>query len=306
MNNLRHLKYIVEAARHGSITQASRQLLVSQPAISAAVRTCEEEFGTRIFIRTPSRGLTLTPMGKIFVNRARELLDDAEDFHNLFTESKGDTLRGRLELACYVSPAPLLVPRVIHPFTDRYPEVDFGLHEGNMEQVVTYLKTGTADVAITYDLFLDNDIEFYAIAQLTPFAVMSAKNPLAKHDRLSLRDLVDEPLILMDSPGYREFFFNYFAMHNLRPNIQYRPTTYELARGLLASGAGYSLGLIKLKNKQAYDNSQLVDVELDDPAPKVNLGLAYLKGYRRSRLVRTFAKICKTRLSEVRTGFMPA
>ena len=302
MNNLRHLKYIVEAARHGSITQASRQLLVSQPAISAAVRACEEEFGTRIFIRTPSRGLALTPMGKTFIKRARELLEDAENFHNLFTEAKGGPLAGRIELGCYAGPAPLLVPRVIHSFSAKHPSVDIGLHEGNMEQVLTFLKNGTADLALTYDMFLDNDIEFEAIARINPFAVMSAKNPLAKHEHLSLAELADAPFILLDSPGYREYFYNYFGIYNLRPNIQYRPTTYELVRGLLTGGAGYSLALIKIRNKQAYDNSRLVNIELSDPAPVVNLGLAYLKGYRQSRVVRAFAEICKARLSEVRTG----
>ncbi|MDH3580140.1 MAG: LysR family transcriptional regulator [Hyphomicrobiales bacterium] len=302
MNNLRHLKYIVEAARHGSITQASRQLLVSQPAISAAVRACEEEFGTRIFIRTPSRGLALTPTGKTFIKRARELLEDAEDFHNLFTEAKDGPLAGRIELACYASPAPLLVPRVIHAFSENHPQVDIGLHEGNMEQVAAYLKNGIADLALTYDMFLDNDVEFDAIARITPFAIMSAKNPLAKRERLSLAELADAPFILLDSPGYREFFYNYFGIYNLRPNIAYRPSTFELVRGLLTNGAGYSMSLIKIKNRQAYDNSRLANVELADPAPNVNLVLAYLKGYRQSRVVRAFADICKARLSEVRTG----
>ena len=116
MNNIRHLKYIVEAARLKSITEASNQLLISQPAISAALLACEQEFGTRIFIRKPSQGLSLTPRGKVFVKRARELLDDVEEFHNLFTESEGDTLAGRLELACAANPAPLLVPPVIQSF----------------------------------------------------------------------------------------------------------------------------------------------------------------------------------------------
>jgi len=71
MHNLRHLRYVVEAARHGSITKASRQLLVSQPAISAAVRACEDEFGIRLFIRNPSQGLSLTPSGRTFIKRAR-------------------------------------------------------------------------------------------------------------------------------------------------------------------------------------------------------------------------------------------
>jgi DNA-binding transcriptional LysR family regulator len=306
MNNIRHLKYIVEAARLKSITEASNQLLISQPAISAAVLACEQEFGTRIFIRKPSQGLSLTPRGKVFVKRARELLEDVEDFHNLFAESEDNALAGRLELACAANPAPLLVPPVIQSFIKNHPNVDIRLHEGDMEQVVNYLKNGTADLALTYDFVLDNDIEFEKIAHLTPFAIMSAKNPLAKRKSLSLPDLVDAPLILLDSPGYREFFFNYFGSYNLRPNVRYLPSTNEMVRGLLSNGTGYSMALVKIKNARTYDNSPLVNVELSDPAPAVKLVLAYLKGYRKNRLVSVFADTCKFLLSRVETGVMPA
>jgi DNA-binding transcriptional LysR family regulator len=302
MHNLRHLKYVVEAARHGNITQASRQLLVSQPAISAAVKACEEEFGTRIFIRKPSRGLFLTPSGKIFVKRARELLANAEDFHKLFIESETAKLVGRLELACYASPAPLLVPPIIQSFSKNHPQVDIGLHEGNMEQVASYLNNGTADLALTYDIYLDDNIEFEVITQLTPFAIMSDKNPLAKRKRLSLLDLVDAPLMLLDSPGYREYFFNYFGNYKLRPNVRYRPTTYEMIRGLISTGEGYSMSLIKIKNARAYNNASLVNVELSDPAPRVNLVLAYSKDGRQSRLVKAFAEACKAHLTNIETG----
>ena len=73
-----------------------------------------------------------------------------------------------------------------------------------MEQVATFFKDGTADLALTYDIYLDNDIEYDVIAPLAPFVVMSATNPLARRKKLSLKDLVDEPLILLDPPGFRE------------------------------------------------------------------------------------------------------
>ena len=88
VHNLRHLRYIVEAARLGSITQASRLLRVSQPAISAAIRGLEDEFSIRIFVRSPSQGMALTPSGRSFVNRARELLESARDFEQLFRSAE--------------------------------------------------------------------------------------------------------------------------------------------------------------------------------------------------------------------------
>lgn len=302
MHNLRHLRYVVETAKHGSITKASRVLLVSQPAISAAVRACEEEFDIRLFIRRPSQGLSLTSSGRMFVKHATELLERAEDMRQLFTEHDEGSLSGHLELACYASPAPLLVPPVISAFAKKHPGVTVGIREGNMEQVVSYLKQGTADIALTYDIFLDSGIEFEVIARLAPFAVVSARNPLAKKTQLSLAELVEKPLILLDSPGFREFFYNYMGNHGLRPRVEHRPTTYEMVRGMLADGKSYSLALVKIKNAHAYDGTRLVNVELVEAPPQVNLVIAYVKGHALGRLAKAFAEHCKTLLHRVETG----
>jgi DNA-binding transcriptional LysR family regulator len=302
VHNLRHLKYIVEAARLGSITEASRQLRVSQPAISAAIRGFEEEFKIRLFVRNPSQGLGLTPSGRHFVTRARELLGNANDFENLFNETEEGHLVGRLELACYHAPAPLLVPNLIQHFAKDYPDIKFGLHEGNMEQVATWLKDGTADLGLTYDIYPDSDIDHELITQLAPFVMMSAKNPLAQRKIISLKDLEDEPLIFMDSPGFREYFLYYFGMYGLKPSVLHRPTTNEMVRGMLAAGDGYSIGLVKIKNSHSYDGGALVNVELKEAPPQVNLVVATLKGFRRSRIAEAFVDICKKRLNQVSTG----
>lgn len=302
MHNLRHLKYIVEAARLGSITEASRQLRVSQPAISNAIRGFEEEFKIRLFVRNPSQGLGLTPSGRQFVTRARELLGSANDFENLFNETKDDHLAGRLELACYAAPAPLLVPDLVQSLAKNHPDIKFGLHEGNMEQVATWLKDGTADLGLTYDIYPDSDIDHELIAQLAPFVVVSAKNPLAQKKSISLKDLENEPLIFMDSPGFREYFLYYFGMYDLKPRILHRPTTNEMVRGLLATGNGYSIGLVKIKNTHSYDGSSLVNIEIKEIPPSVNLVIATLKGFRRSQLAEAFVNTCKKRLNQVDTG----
>ncbi len=302
MHNLRHLKYITEAARFGSITEASRRLRVSQPAISAAIRGFEEEFKIRLFVRNPSQGLGLTPSGRHFITRARELLGNADDFENLFNETEGDNLAGRLELTCYAAPAPLLVPNLIQYFTKDYPDIELGLHEGNMEQVATYLKDGSADLGLTYDIYPDSDIDHELITQLAPFIQISTKNPLAQKSKISLKDLENEPLILMDSPGYREYLINYFSMYNLKPRIIHRPTTNEMVRGMVASGIGYSISLVKIKNTHSYDGSSLVNIELEEEPPRVNLVIATLKGFRRSRLAEAFVQTCKRKLNQVATG----
>ena len=80
IENLRHLAYVLAAADRGSITEAASELGVSQPTVSAAIKSFEERFGYRLFVRNPARGLSVTPLGRVFVKQARHLLRDAHDF----------------------------------------------------------------------------------------------------------------------------------------------------------------------------------------------------------------------------------
>jgi len=75
-----------------------------------------------------------------------------------------------------------------------------------------------------------------------------------------------------------------------------------MVRGMLAAGNGYSIGLVKIKNTRSYDGSTLVNVELEEVPPRVNLVVASLKGFRRGRLAEAFVDACKKRLRRVATG----
>ena len=67
---LQHLKYAVKVADVGSMNEAAKQLLISQPSLSAAIRALEEETGIDIFKRT-NKGVYVTAEGSAFLEHAR-------------------------------------------------------------------------------------------------------------------------------------------------------------------------------------------------------------------------------------------
>jgi len=73
---LQQLKYVVEVAERGSITEAAKALFIAQPSLSAAVRELEEEAGITIFLRN-SRGILLTQEGAEFLGYARQVVQQA-------------------------------------------------------------------------------------------------------------------------------------------------------------------------------------------------------------------------------------
>ena len=82
---LQQLKYVVEVAERGSITEAAKALFIAQPSLSAAVRELEEEAGITIFLRN-SRGILLTQEGAEFLGYARQVVQQAALIEDKYIE----------------------------------------------------------------------------------------------------------------------------------------------------------------------------------------------------------------------------
>ena len=68
---IQQLRTAMEAARTGSITQAAKNLYLSQPNASSMLRTLEQELGYELFVRG-KRGVSLTPAGKVFYKQCKQ------------------------------------------------------------------------------------------------------------------------------------------------------------------------------------------------------------------------------------------
>ena len=77
--------YVV--ANNGNISKAAKELLISQPAVSKAIKNLEEQLGGTLFIRT-KRGVNLTNEGKEFYNYIKSAIENIYNAENKFTELK--------------------------------------------------------------------------------------------------------------------------------------------------------------------------------------------------------------------------
>ena len=93
--NLEHLKYIFAIEKYGSISMAARQLYVAQPNLSRAIKEFEEEYGIKIFERT-SKGVAVTPEGRRFIEKLRDIQKGIDSLFDEFVNEKND------EMACEI------------------------------------------------------------------------------------------------------------------------------------------------------------------------------------------------------------
>ena len=217
---LKHLRYIVEIAETKNITQAAYNLNISQPSLSAAINLLESQFDTQFLIRYKAKGVVLTPAGKKFVSKARQLL-----LHNdELTKSMGDfgkRMEGEITLGCYTTIAPFFIPNLLRVAKLKHPKLYIKSLEKNLDKLQNDLFSGRYELALLYNINLDKDIDTKILKQCKPYIILSRQHPLANRKRISLKELQDEPYIMLDLPNSRDYFRKVFSNNNVDPNIQY-------------------------------------------------------------------------------------
>ena len=296
---LRQLEYFVATCEAGSVTEAAQSIPVAQSSVSSAVAQLEAALGVQLLIRHHAQGVSPTPAGRQFLARARSLLRDADDVQR-FAAELTDALSGRLELGCLLTLAPLVTPRLCQAFRERHPDVAIEIVEAGQSELLARLRDGRIALALTYDLALGGDIAFEPLAELPPHAVFPAGHPLAGGDSVSLEQLADEPLVLLDLPHSREYFAALFMARSLRPSIAHRSTQPEAIRTLVANGYGYTIVNARPLIDQALDGRPLRTVRLDGSPRPMILGVARLAGGRATRVVTGFLEHCRAEITSTR------
>ena len=217
---LKQLEYFVAAGETGSIKEAAEKISISQPSISSAISTLESELQLQFFVRHHAQGLTLTSSGRRMFNEAKLFLKQGEELYAIASELNNE-IRGNLSLGCMITLAPMLVPQLVNDFTSENHGVTLKTSEGGHEDMLKMLRQVDIDVAITYDLPIPDDMNFESLADLAPYVLVSSQHALAKKPALSLKELADEPMILLDLPYSAQYFNDLFESKSLTPNLHY-------------------------------------------------------------------------------------
>lgn len=293
---LKQLSYFVAAGEAGSILKAAEKIHVSQPSISNAIAHLEDIFELQLFIRHHAQGMSLTTAGGQIMAQSKRLLKDANELKS-FAGKLSDQIFGSINIGCFTPLAPIVTPGLCHGFMQSFSGVDVNVSEDNQAELLSNLKKGAIDLALTYDLQLDSDINFTPLAELNPYALLPASHPLANNKVVSLSQLENEKFILLDLPLSNAYFMSLFSLSNVKPIIHARTKHIDVQRGLVAKGYGYSLANVRPLNKKSLDGSGLAYVPLSGDNQSLTLGIAVLDKIRKTMAVDSFNQYCIEQIS---------
>jgi DNA-binding transcriptional LysR family regulator len=248
----------------------------------------EAELGVQIFIRHLAKGVTLSPAGQRLVNDARLLLAHARDFAQS-AQSLGSTLHGEIVVGSFSTLATRFMPGLLSGFRARQPGISVKLEEGDQQEIIDGLVSGRTELALSYSFAVPDEIVGEKFCELPPFVVLSADHPLASRTSISLTEMRDEPFILLDLPHSRDYFASLFTASGIEPRISFRTRSFELIRGLIGNGQGYSIHNAVPRTTIGYDGSRVAVVPITEKLPATHVMALRLKRHAPRPAVQTFA-----------------
>jgi LysR family hydrogen peroxide-inducible transcriptional activator len=176
--SLKQLRFFLVSSRHTSLRQAARELKITQPSLSAQLKSLEEALGADLFERTRG-GVVLTPMGRILLEEARRAVTAAE----AIMEAANFAARGpagTFKLGVTPSLGPYSLPWILPSVRKEFKMVKFFVREATTTELVEGLKSGTYDVIISPLPFSDPSFTVVPLFREPVCLVMHADHPLAR------------------------------------------------------------------------------------------------------------------------------
>jgi LysR family nitrogen assimilation transcriptional regulator len=230
--DLRNLRYFVRIADLGSITRASAELGVAQPALSRSLKAMEDELGTPLLVRLP-RGVRLTGAGRQFLDHARRVLREFARARAALRDPGGPP-RGRVILGISPTLAPLLGAPAVERAQRQCPDVTLKLVEAFSTQLQDALLAGRLDVAVLTNPPPARALAYTPLAS-EPIVVLTAPQRRDTGRFLSVAELARTPVVTTES--IRAIADEQLARHGARVEVQAEIDSIEVVRRLALRGA---------------------------------------------------------------------
>ena len=236
--NYTYMKVFYTVAKNENISLAAKELDVTQPAVSRIISNIEEQYQTKLFLRS-KQGVKLTSEGLALFEMIKGPLVELEKIEYNITNTKtfkdvtihiGATATA---LYCYLF-------KHMEGIKRRFPTLKFRMYTGSSEELLNMVKEGSIDLAfITTPFKVDDDIEICDVFEINTILVA----PISYKDKIkgpvSIKELSKYPFILLNkNMQFREHINQYFADHKVKVDPIYEPDSSSVLMPFVENDCG--------------------------------------------------------------------
>lgn len=288
--NFEYYRIFYVVAKHGNITKAADELMISQPAISKCIKHLEEQLGGQLFVRT-KRGVVLTEEGKEFykyIKNAIEYINNAESKFSEMIHLETGTIR--------IGSSTTLTKRFLMPFMEifhkSYPNIKIEIETHVSGELLNRLRQGLIDLVIlNLPYHDDNDIELIKVKDIQDCFIVGEAYKNLTNKELSLEELSKYPMVLQaNGSTTRRFLDEYAKSHGIvfKPDLDLAGFSLVVEFTQIGFGIGYAT---EDYVKEELKSGKLYKLKVKETIPKREIGIAYSK--------RNIPNFCTKKLIEI-------
>jgi len=232
------LSYFVAVAEAGSFTAAARELHISQPSLSVAIKKLEEELDTQLLVRG-RRGVSLTVTGEALLRNARLVLGTLERARHEIHELEEEP-RGHFTIGAHESLAAYCLPRFMASFLSAHPGIELSMWNGNSRDVERAVVERDIDLGLVVNPQKHPDCVVRPLFSDRVELIVSAALR-RKYDE-PLPDLIaSHPLIYVPALRQVQYLLGALAQRDVVPGQHLSCSSLELVKSLVLDGVGVGM-----------------------------------------------------------------
>jgi len=276
--------------RTGNMSLAAKELFISQPAVSMAIKQLEERLGKPLLVRS-SKGIRPTAEGSVlydYLNQALNLIKTAEQKYmemahlqtGEITIGSSDTL-----LSHYLLP-------YIEQYIKEHGNIGIKITNRTTYETLSLLKSGQVDIGfVNLPIAGDDSLEVVECTQVQDCLIGGSRYAGLAKTGLKLDELNDFPLLLLEKESNSRRYMDAYAASL---GMTFKPSIELGSYGLLEQFAKANIGLafaVREFTNDHFDGQTLFEIPLDPPVPPRSVGMVKLKGVALSYAANRFAQL---------------
>lgn len=197
MVDVQKIQTFLYAAETSSLSEAAKQLHLTQPAVSHQIKSLERELGVTLFTRN-NTGLKITEAGELLLPWARRLLHDMNDLKDMM-QSTQEVVGGELRIMCSTSVGKYLLPQLTARFCLRYPKIKVRILACGAERTVLKLLEGEAHLGVISMEANDKGVESQEFFHDAIHLVVPSNHRWVTRSSIEPSELIQEPILLREA-----------------------------------------------------------------------------------------------------------
>ncbi len=275
MLNFNQFRVFYYAAKNLNFTAAAGELFITQPAVTAQIKSFEEFCNLKLF-KKKGRKIYLTDEGRSLYQYAVKIFKYEKEIEATIDDMR-ELKRGVLSLGTTKAYARYFMPLMVTTFHQNYPQIKIQLNEGSSLDMIYSLLDFKIEVAIIAKAEDNPEVHFFPFSQEEMAVILSRNHPLTKKKAISFADLVTIPFIMKEKgSGTRKLVEELFEAQGCTPNILMETSNTEFIKQLVQRGEGVSF-VVKEAVAAELKQKQLATVPLKGPKVYLDVSIAYLK-----------------------------